>query len=113
LDDFNRESKMTVDSALPQCFSCKQALGLKPGAFVGRRDTCHNCDSDIHVCYNCKHYDLKSYNECREPQAERVIEKDKSNFCDYFHLTGSMPDSQDTNKADALKNLDDLFKKKA
>ena len=35
---------------------------------------------------NCDFYDAGAYNQCREPQAERVLEKEKGNFCDYFRL---------------------------
>lgn len=52
----------------------------------GRRDECEKCRADVHVCRNCKHYDPKAYNECRETQADRVQEKERSNFCDYFEI---------------------------
>jgi hypothetical protein len=42
--------------------------------------------------------------------AERVVDKEKSNFCDYFVLgSGSAP--KEDPKTSALKALDDLFKK--
>lgn len=65
------------------CFSCKKELAqvLEP---VGRREECPHCRADVHVCKNCQHYDPKAYNECREPQADVVQEKERSNFCDYF-----------------------------
>ncbi|MBN8541346.1 MAG: hypothetical protein J0L82_13220 [Deltaproteobacteria bacterium] len=50
----------------------------------GRRDECEKCRADVHVCRNCRHYDPKSYNECREPQADRIQEKSRANFCDFF-----------------------------
>lgn len=93
------------------CFSCKKPLGLNAGDFVGRRDSCAHCISDIHVCYNCKHYDPIVYNECREPQADRVVEKGKANFCDYFVLAGGNRKRSSESKEDSLKKLDDLFKK--
>ena len=64
------------------CFSCGEQLDSvdKPG----RADTCAVCDADVHCCKNCEFYEPGSYNECRESQAERVLEKDRSNFCDYF-----------------------------
>lgn len=64
----------------------------------------------MHVCFNCKFYDKGSYNECREPQAERVVEKSKANFCDYFVLVGASGDTQET-KDEALQKLNDLFKR--
>jgi hypothetical protein len=51
---------------------------------VPRAAACDGCSADLRVCLNCTHYDRGSYNDCREPSAERVVEKDKSNFCDYF-----------------------------
>ncbi len=51
---------------------------------VGRRDTCSKCGVDLHSCRQCRFYDPRAYNECSEPQAERVLDKIRSNFCDYF-----------------------------
>lgn len=94
------------------CFACKKQLALVVGASIGRRDTCEHCGSDIRVCLNCKFYDPKAYNECAEPQAERVLEKNRSNFCDYFSqkLGNTGPGSKPDEKQDILKKLDDLFK---
>lgn len=66
----------------------------------------------MRVCKNCIHYDVRSYNECREPSAERVVDKENRNFCDYFSLSsGNQSKEIDSKKEDALKKLDDLFKK--
>lgn len=92
------------------CFSCGKDLSREEGSFVGRRDSCDHCRADIHVCFNCKHYDARAYNECREPQAERVVEKHRSNFCDFFVLVGKRAGKESDNKSDVLKKLDDLFK---
>ncbi|HEY8270620.1 MAG TPA: hypothetical protein VIG33_06995 [Pseudobdellovibrionaceae bacterium] len=62
------------------CFNCnKEILSI-----VGRRDECIQCRADVHVCRNCEFYDPKVYNECREPQADVVKEKERANFCDSF-----------------------------
>lgn len=93
------------------CFKCSSEIIHSPGAVVGRRDECAKCRSDIHVCRNCKHYDKASYNECRESQAERVLEKDRSNFCDFFALRAGKPGDPSADPAAAAKRkLDDLFK---
>jgi hypothetical protein len=79
---------------------------------VGRRDSCSSCDADLHVCLNCKHYDTSAYNLCREPQADRVLDKDRSNYCDYFSFRegqGKVPSGP--SKLDRKSKLDDLFKK--
>jgi len=93
------------------CFSCGARLdaGMKPG----RADICTACDADVHCCCNCEFYDVSSYNECRETQAERVLEKDRSNFCDYFAFKqGSSGCFASDVSPDSKSNpLDELFKK--
>ena len=80
------------------CHKCQKDVPVL--GIVGRREECSFCRADLHVCKNCAHYDMKSYNECREPQADRVVEKEKGNFCDFFS-----PGS----RAFAAKSKDDLM----
>lgn len=65
------------------CFSCQKELTFSD-ARIGFREECPHCRSDVHVCKNCHFYDVKAYNECREPQADVVREKDRANYCEYF-----------------------------
>ena len=81
---------------MPACFACGQELKMLER--IGRSETCARCHTDLHCCRNCEFYDTTSYNECREPQAERVLEKEKSNFCDYFSMA---------EKPDSIKGKDD------
>ncbi len=80
-----------------------------PDGPIPRSETCPKCNANVKVCRNCTFYDTAAYNECREPSADRVVDKEKSNFCDYFTPGGK---GQDKNSAaeDARKKLDDLFK---
>lgn len=95
----------------PNCFNCKKALPFPLGSKVSRNEECPSCRSDVRCCYNCRHFDPKSYNECRENQAERVVAKDRANYCDYFALgDGASAGIAASNKQDALKKLNDLFK---
>ncbi len=64
------------------CFKCQKEVPVL--GTLGRRDECPFCRADLHVCKNCIHYDSKAYNECHETQADRVVEKERSNFCDFF-----------------------------
>ncbi len=91
------------------CFHCgtKHTTSSPPG----RSETCDGCGTDLHVCFNCRHYDASSYNECREPVAERVVDKDRRNFCDYYSPGRSGAIAKGAAKDDILKKLDDLFKK--
>lgn len=93
-----------------QCFSCKKEIVLG-GNRIGRRDDCPHCGRDLHCCFNCTFYDPKVYNECRELQADRVLEKEKSNFCDYFSPTEKSAGAK-TAVDEAKKKLEELFKKK-
>ena len=92
------------------CYACKAALSLSSGK-VSRSECCPKCNCDLHCCLACKFYDEKAYNQCSEPQAERVLDKDRANFCDYFEMNRQVKGG--TGK-DSLKNerkkLDDLFK---
>jgi len=67
-----------------RCFSCGRQVALAAGERVGFRDACDGCRADLHVCRNCRHHDPSAYNECREPNAERVGERERANRCDYF-----------------------------
>lgn len=93
-----------------RCFHCQTELTIIADK-VGRSDTCDRCRSDVHVCFNCTHYDQSAYNECREPMADRVVDKEKRNFCDYFKPgAGKGAGAGADEKAAALKKLNDLFK---
>lgn len=71
------------------------------------RDGCA-CGADLHVCRNCIHHDPASYNECREPGAERVAQRDRANRCEWFApQEANPPASTSTGRA----ALDALFKK--
>jgi hypothetical protein len=94
------------------CAKCRKPVQISNLAQVGRAETCDHCGADLHCCINCKHFDQSAYNYCREPQAERVLEKDRSNFCDYFsYKEGSGGAKAGSDQKDYLKSLDQLFKK--
>lgn len=90
------------------CFSCGTKTPIVGS--VGRRDECSKCHADLHVCKNCAFYDRTAYNECREPSADVVLEKERANFCDFFQ-PGSGVKAADK-KADLLAAAEALFKKK-
>lgn len=92
------------------CFRCNSEVHLIEGR-AGRLEACPNCKSDIHVCLNCKFHDKSAYNECRESQAERVLVKDRSNYCDYFKFRDGPAEAAKNEKDQIMKKLDDIFKK--
>lgn len=94
---------------MPACHKCGHEL--KAEIDYGRQDTCLKCRASTHVCLNCRYYDTSKYNECTEPVAERVVDKEKANFCDHFKPTDRKPGADDARTA-ALKAAEALFKKK-
>lgn len=92
-----------------KCFECGHEMVFPYSP--GRRDECPKCGADVHACRNCKNYDRNSYNECREPQADVVLEKDRANFCDFFSPGGQGPGASDKQK-DLRAAAEALFKKK-
>jgi hypothetical protein len=95
---------------MKRCFSCKKILKREDS--VGRRECCPFCGADLHVCLNCRHYHPEAYNQCLETQAERVVDKNRSNFCEYFSLRDAdAPEAPVTRKLSAKEQLEALFKK--
>ncbi len=66
-----------------QCWKCGEALHDEPVPFA-RAAQCPACRADLHVCKLCEFYATGIANDCREPIAERVVNKERANFCGYF-----------------------------
>lgn len=66
---------------MASCFRCGATLPER----IYRNITCEQCGADAKVCLNCKFYDESAHWQCRETIPEAVREKDRANFCDYFH----------------------------
>lgn len=91
------------------CHRCHKDTGLEAAAAVFRTTECPHCMADMRCCLMCEFYDPSSYNNCREPQADRVADKDKSNFCGFFRFGNA--NSFGSNTTDHLSAADALFKK--
>jgi len=79
---------------------------------VGRRDACLQCGADLHCCLNCSFYEPTYHNKCREPQAERQVEKEAGNFCENFSFHAGGTRSSASPQDAARARLDALFPKK-
>ncbi len=95
-----------------RCAGCNAEVPLAAGERVGFRDTCDRCGGDLHVCLSCAHHDASAYNECREPNAERVLDRDRANRCDYFSPGEADPGASAAGRASARAQLENLFKKR-
>lgn len=91
------------------CYKCNTETGLELHQSISRNEECPKCSADLRCCKMCEFYDPKAYNECKEPTADRILEKEKANFCDHFRL-GSI-DSSSNAKDDVMAQANALFKK--
>lgn len=97
---------------MPNCHKCGRELSADTE--YGRQDSCPGCRASTHCCLNCLHYDTSKYNECAEPNADRVVDKEKANFCDYFKPcdTKARGAKAGDARSAALKAAESLFKKR-
>ncbi len=91
-----------------KCWSCNHDIAANQ---YHRQDHCDSCGRDTHACKNCEHHDRAYNNECRESSAERIVDKEKANFCDHFK-PGTRAGAEAASR-EALKSAAEaLFKKK-
>jgi hypothetical protein len=93
-----------------KCWNCGTEIDTRER--VEFRASCPGCDRGLHICLNCKHYDPGYYNQCRETIAERVVDKERANFCELFTPGGARPPVKGGVSVSAREQLDALFKKK-
>ena len=91
------------------CYQCSKQVELEHK--INFREECLYCHADLHICLNCRFYDESAYNECRESSAEKVKDKEKNNYCEYFDPSHKNTKSQLTKKDTQLKAAEALFKK--
>lgn len=91
------------------CFSCQTEIHFVDR--LSRKDECPKCRADARVCKNCEFYDPKVYNECRETQADRLQEKERSNLCDFFRPRTQSLSSEKDKAAQLRAAAEALFKK--
>ena len=93
------------------CYQCHKSLELENEQRILRHEECTFCQVSLYCCRMCVFYDRSSYNECREPLAERIVDKEKANFCSYFKIRGGDSSNSPT-KNELFSAADALFKKK-
>jgi hypothetical protein len=91
-----------------KCWHCNHEL---QSVDYGREANCLSCGKPTRVCRNCRWYAPSRPNQCEEPGVERVLEKEKANFCELFEpsmtpLSDGAPSSEDVLRQAA----EDLFK---
>lgn len=91
------------------CWQCGASLADLPLP-LGRLAECPKCRAYLHACKLCRFYDRNVAKQCREQDAEEVIEKERANFCEYFQPRPNAYQSGPGAKAKTAKaNLEALF----
>jgi hypothetical protein len=92
-----------------RCQACSAVIDLPDP--IGRRESCPTCGVDLHACIQCEFYDPSAPNQCREPEADRVVSKDQANFCELFRLSREAGSGRRNEAELARAKLEALFKK--
>lgn len=71
---------MTEELKCHRCGDSLAALSLP----LSRRDECPGCRASLYVCRMCRFFDPAVPKQCREDDAEEVLDKYKVNFCEWF-----------------------------
>ncbi|MCU7935482.1 MAG: hypothetical protein KZQ99_11460 [Candidatus Thiodiazotropha sp. (ex Dulcina madagascariensis)] len=96
------------DAIKGKCWQC--GTDLETGDY-GRETNCRKCGKPTRVCRNCRWYAPARPNQCQEPMAEPVMEKEKPNFCGFFEPTSEVMMGEGATSADAMRQAaEDLFK---
>lgn len=91
------------------CWKCGADISHLPFP-LGRMSKCEACRADLHVCRLCKFYDKSRANQCQEPVADAVTDKQRSNFCGYFQAKqDAFEQANSSTVADAQNELSALF----
>ncbi len=116
-----RTPRMVGTVMRARCSNCGAVLapGFDP---TGK---CPRCQSELHCCKQCVHFDTGRQFECTQPIPERIAKKDAKNECTFFEMRMNVekdtsPVTYASNAAvtasparpnDARKAFEDLFKK--
>jgi len=93
---------------LTTCWKCGGRLQelLLP---LPRHEECPHCRAQLHVCRMCVYFDTAAPQQCREPVAENVSDKQRANFCGYFQINPQACAGPPDRAADLHRQLDALF----
>jgi hypothetical protein len=118
-----RTPRMVGTVMRSRCSNCGAVLA--PGFDIN--GSCPRCQSEMHCCKQCVHFDTGKQFECNQPVIERIGKKDAKNTCPFFEFR--MTVEKDTSPVtyaaktaapvapaagrpnDARKAFEDLFKK--
>jgi len=98
----------TSDDVIGHCWHCGADL---TAADYGRETSCLTCGKPTRCCRNCRFYQRGRPNDCIEPIAEPVADKQRANFCELFDPAPTPAGDAARPDADGLRQAaEDLFK---
>ena len=91
------------------CWKCGTSIEDLPLP-LGRLVECRECRAQLHACKLCEFFDQRRANQCREPIADFVQDKERANFCGYFRPVPNACNAGDGSRTrTAQADLDALF----
>ncbi len=96
---------------MSETYTCWKCGGLLTEVLLPlpRHEECPHCRAQLHVCRMCVFFDPAVAQQCREPVAGFVSDKQRANFCGYFQINpAAVPASPDP-AGGARGRLDALF----
>lgn len=100
---------MATPPVAPRCHRCGAPLAPDRPS---RRDACAACGADVRACLNCGFHAPGMHGDCREPAAERVTDKERANFCEFFAFAqGNAPQNGGKGGHGARDALEALFRR--
>jgi hypothetical protein len=96
---------------MSETYTCWKCGGPLPDLLLplARHEECPHCRAQLHVCRMCVFFDATAPQQCREPVADLVSDKQRANFCGYLqidpHAFAGPPDQA----AGSHRQLDALF----
>ena len=92
------------------CYACGVELDIEEGQKISRMEECPACKRNLRCCRMCIMYDVMAYNECHEMNAERMLDKERANYCSYF-VVARKNVNLENDRAAKLSAAEALFRK--
>lgn len=87
------------------CWKCNKEINIE----VFRTSECPLCHAPLHVCKACKFYENGAHYDCKETVDQNVVDKERSNFCDYFSYNQNLSAAAGHTQEQKSKSAKDAF----
>ena len=90
------------------CHACGTSFNVS--VRVSFLAVCDSCGLELHACLNCRFHDDAVSNQCRESEADLVVDKERANRCEWFQPRGEAA-SEEEDGVRSREKLEALFRK--